>query len=143
MTSPSLDCELCQQPGGTLLWEDALCRVVRVNDPAYPGFCRVILKRHVKEMTDLDIAGRQQLMAVVFGVEAVVRALFHPDKVNLASFGNMVPHLHWHIIPRWRDDSHFPDPVWAAARRDSRPDRPVVSDAQLAKALADALGRLS
>jgi diadenosine tetraphosphate (Ap4A) HIT family hydrolase len=40
-----------------------------------------------------------------------------PDKINLACLGNVVPHLHWHVIPRWRDDSHFPAPIWAAAKR--------------------------
>ncbi|MDP2246595.1 MAG: HIT family protein, partial [Nitrosomonadales bacterium] len=45
------NCELCMTPGGELIWQDALCRVVRVDDVDYPGFCRVILNRHVKEMT--------------------------------------------------------------------------------------------
>jgi len=46
-----------------------------------------------------------------------------PDKVNLASFGNMTPHLHWHVIPRWRDDSHFPQSIWSAAERQGAPRR--------------------
>ena len=37
---------------------------------------------------------------------------FKPDKVNIASFGNMVPHLHWHIIPRFEVDRHYPNPIW-------------------------------
>ena len=40
-----------------------------------------------------------------------------PLKVNVASLGNVVPHLHWHIIPRYADDAHFPAPVWAQAAR--------------------------
>jgi diadenosine tetraphosphate (Ap4A) HIT family hydrolase len=40
-----------------------------------------------------------------------------PKKINLASLGNMVPHLHWHIIPRYTDDAHFPAPVWAESQR--------------------------
>jgi diadenosine tetraphosphate (Ap4A) HIT family hydrolase len=57
-------------------------------------------------------------MAVVFATERgrAARGL-QPDKINLASLGNMVPHLHWHVVPRWRDDSHFPAPIWAAAKR--------------------------
>ena len=43
--------------------------------------------------------------------------MMRPDKVNLASLGNMVPHLHWHVIPRWKNDPWFPDSVWSAARR--------------------------
>lgn len=132
-------CELCASSGGTLLWESAACRVVRVNDPDYPGFCRVIWRDHAKEMTDLPAEQRQYLMAVVFGVEKVIRELFKPEKINLASFGNMTPHLHWHVIPRWRDDRHFPEPVWGRVQRQQPGAYPTVDDAQLQLALARVL----
>lgn len=129
------DCELCTTTGGTLLWESQTCRIVRVDDPHYPGFCRVIWKAHVREMSDLEPTVRHALMGVVFAVEEVVRQLFAPDKINLASFGNMTPHLHWHIIPRWQDDSHFPEPIWGSVQRDA-PQRPcVVDDDSLRQAL--------
>jgi diadenosine tetraphosphate (Ap4A) HIT family hydrolase len=102
------------------LWRDASLRVIRVDDPDYPAFCRVIWNTHVREMTDLGIRERKYLMAVVFAVEQALRELLSPEKVNLASFGNQVPHLHWHVIPRFGDDAHFPDPVWAARRREGR-----------------------
>ena len=110
-------CPLCAEGGDEPLWRDDFCRVVEVSDPGYPGFCRVILNAHVQDMTDLSPAQRQRLMAVVFSVEAVVREWCAPDKINLASLGNMVPHLHWHVIPRWQDDPCFPDAVWALPRR--------------------------
>ncbi len=133
-------CELCHQDGGTVLYRAAGWRIVRVDDPHYPGFCRVILNRHVREMTDLPLAEQSALMAVVLAVESVVRSLFQPEKINLASFGNMVPHVHWHIIPRWRDDRHFPEPIWGAVRRDDAPmNRVTVSDVQFAEALDNAL----
>lgn len=113
-------CPLCQTHNEEVLWCDASLRVIRVNDPVYPGFCRVILNRHVQEMTDLPPAERMHLMQAVFAVEAALHELMHPDKINLASLGNQVPHLHWHVIPRFTDDAHFPDPVWAAARRAGR-----------------------
>lgn len=115
LTVPS--CELCDSAGGEPLWQDDLCRVVLVDDRDYPGFCRVILNRHVGEMTDLDETTRQRLMQVVFAVEQVLRRLMQPAKINLASFGNMVAHLHWHVIPRFTDDKHFPGSVWSEARR--------------------------
>ena len=93
-------------------------------------------------MSDLSAAEQQQLMATVFAVEQVIRSLFAPDKINLASFGNMVPHVHWHVIPRWQDDRHFPEPVWGQAQRSPNPQRPVVSDADLAAALARQLALL-
>ncbi|MGB4066022.1 MAG: HIT family protein [Azonexus sp.] len=139
MGSDSQSCELCINPGGPILWQSGLCRVVRVDDPYYPGFCRVIWNDHVREITDLDASHQALLMRVVFAVESVVRQLFNPDKINLASFGNMVPHVHWHVIPRWQDDRHFPEPVWGSVRREGLTPRPVVSDAVLAQAVAVAL----
>lgn len=110
-------CEFCQGAGGAVLWRDAVCRVVRVDEPQYPGFCRVILARHAREMSDLSPAERERLMDVVFAVEEAVREAMEPDKMNLASLGNMVPHVHWHVIPRFRDDAHFPTPVWGPPQR--------------------------
>jgi diadenosine tetraphosphate (Ap4A) HIT family hydrolase len=115
------DCVLCRSGGEDVLWRDMHCRVVLVHDPDYPAFCRVIWNAHVREMSDLGIGERKYLMAVVFTVEQALRELLKPDKINLASLGNQVPHLHWHVIPRFADDAHFPDPVWAARRRDGVP----------------------
>jgi diadenosine tetraphosphate (Ap4A) HIT family hydrolase len=121
-------CELCDSAGGELLWQNELCRVVLVGDRDYPGFCRVILNRHVKEMTDLDTATRERLMRVVYAAEQALRQLMQPAKINLASFGNMVAHLHWHVIARFADDKHFPGSIWGEARRAGAP-RPVDRDA--------------
>jgi diadenosine tetraphosphate (Ap4A) HIT family hydrolase len=62
-------------------------------------------------MTDLAESDRAHLMQIVFRVEQILREIMHPEKINLASLGNQVPHVHWHIIPRFTDDAHFPDPV--------------------------------
>ncbi len=134
------DCPLCTGEGGETLWRDGFCRVVWVDDGDYPGLCRVILNAHVREMTDLPEAERRRLMAVVFTVEAAVREILAPDKVNLASLGNLVPHLHWHVIPRFVDDRHFPDPIWAPPRRParSRPDRESIRQ-RLSSRLAQTL----
>jgi diadenosine tetraphosphate (Ap4A) HIT family hydrolase len=90
-------------------------------------------------MTDLSEAERIHLMEVVFGVESVLREQLQPHKVNLASLGNAVPHLHWHVIPRYDDDPHFPQPIWSTPRRAVTSDRPHPDTAALADALAGAL----
>ena len=136
-------CELCSSAGGEVLWNSPDCRVVRVADAHYPGFCRVIWTAHVREMTDLAPAQRSLLMQVVFAVEDVVRRLFTPDKINLASFGNMVPHVHWHIIPRWVGDRHFPEPVWGAVQREGQLALPEIDNATLSRSLEQALGSVN
>jgi len=100
------------------VWQGADHRVILADEPRHPGFCRVVWTAHVREMSDLPPADAARLMATVLTVERVLREQLAPDKINLASLGNVVPHLHWHVIPRWCDDSHFPDPVWAAPRRE-------------------------
>lgn len=114
-------CELCNQPGGELVYRHEKFRVVLIDDPQYPGFCRVIWNDHVKEMTDLPASDRVLLMTAVWQVEAAVRQALRPDKMNIACFGNMVPHLHWHVIPRYANDAHFPMPVWAQVQRTPAP----------------------
>jgi diadenosine tetraphosphate (Ap4A) HIT family hydrolase len=125
------------------VWENELARVILANEADHPGFCQVVLSRHVKEMTDLPEADRTRLMRIVFAVEAAQRALLAPDKVNLASFGNMVPHVHWHVIPRFVDDPHFPNPTWG--ERAGGTVQPVPADyaARLARELARTLSRAS
>ena len=113
------DCVLCQPS----LDEQVVCqhekwRVILVDDALYPGFCRVVWQRHAAEMTDLSLPDRKELMGVVLSVEVAVRDVMMPDKVNLASLGNMVPHLHWHVIPRFSDDVHFPESIWGRGQRE-------------------------
>ena len=119
-------CDLCTllaaPPAGAVIWEDAALAVIAVDEPGYPGFTRVVWKAHVKEMTDLAPAERTHVMAAVWAVEAAQRAVMAPHKVNLASFGNMTPHVHWHVIPRYTDDAHFPNPTWGARQRDAAPE---------------------
>jgi len=115
-----MTCELCITTGETLLWRNQHCRVILVADTDYPGFCRVIWNEHIKEMTDLTVQMRAELMNIVFAVESAVREVMQPEKINLASLGNMTPHLHWHVIPRYINDKHFPSPIWAAPIRSTR-----------------------
>lgn len=77
-------------------------------------------------------------MHCVFALEAAMRECFAPLKINLASLGNQVPHMHWHVVARHADDTHFPDPIWAARKRDGAA-RPAVSDDTLRDALTQAL----
>lgn len=115
MADHSIDCELCSGAGGEIVHCTEKCRVVLVDDSLYPGFCRVIWSDHVKEMTDLPVPDRSTLMVAVCKVESVVRAVMQPQKINLASLVKMTPHLHWNVIPRYADDAHFPNPIWAQA----------------------------
>lgn len=115
---PAALCPLCAQDGGTVVWRKSKLRVIRADEPGFPAFYRVVWNDHVAEFSDLNTADRAHCMDVVSQVEQALRQHLQPTKINLAALGNMVPHLHWHVIARFDWDSHFPAPVWAAAQRE-------------------------
>jgi diadenosine tetraphosphate (Ap4A) HIT family hydrolase len=110
-------CALCEGPGGAVVFQAPAFRVIRAAEPGFPAFYRLVWMRHVAEFSELEAAERQHCMESVARIEELVRRHLQPAKINLASLGNAVPHLHWHVIARFQWDSHFPDAVWAPARR--------------------------
>ena len=114
-------CELCESAGGVPVAEGGRWRVIRAADADFPAFYRVVWTDHVAEFSDLDDEARAACMAVVTRVERALRDTLRPTKLNLASLGNVVPHLHWHVIARFDWDSHFPQPVWGQRQRDVVP----------------------
>ena len=130
-----MTCPLCAEDGGKLVVRTPRWRVIRVTDtPAFPAFYRVVWNAHAAELSDLAPAERAECLEAVVAVERVLREHLQPTKINLAALGNVVPHLHWHVVARFGWDSHFPQPLWAA------PARPA-DEARLG-ALADALPAL-
>jgi len=121
-TAP-LECALCGPDDAKAVHAVARSRqwrVVRVLDtPDHPAFWRVIWNDHAADMTDLMPSERSDLMQTVCKVEAVIRRELQPHKINLASLGNVVSHLHWHVVARWADDPHFPQPIWGARQREA------------------------
>jgi diadenosine tetraphosphate (Ap4A) HIT family hydrolase len=92
-------------------------RIVQTSEAGFPAFYRVVWNAHVAEFSDLPDDARAECMNAVVEVEKVLRAELQPTKVNIAALGNVVPHLHWHVIARFDWDSHFPAPVWSAPQR--------------------------
>ncbi len=114
-------CPLCKVDAVMTLWSDEQFRVIKVADPHLPGFVRLISQSHVAEISDLPAATQMQMFGLLVAIESAMRAMLTPDKINVASLGNQVPHLHWHIIPRWKDDVYFPDSIWSAPKRAADP----------------------
>ena len=113
-----VECPICSAQNEEILWQNPQLRVIAVhNESNAPAFCRVIWQAHVGEMTDLAADERAEIMNAVYRVEASMRQVFQPAKINLASLGNVVPHLHWHVIARFDNDANFPAPIWAPAQR--------------------------
>ena len=114
MTHPP--CPMC------LLWEDdAELRiaafehsyVVHNRDQFFPGYTLLFTRHHVTELFHLDRVVRAELMEEVSSVAAALFAVFQPDKINYELLGNMVPHIHWHLVPRFASEPLWPRPIWA------------------------------
>lgn len=114
-------CVLCHPHNEELVFEHPAFRIIRAHEAGFPAFYRVIWRSHVAEWSDLTAVERAACMDVVVWVEQALRQVLAPAKINVATLGNVVPHLHWHVIARFDWDSHFPAPVWAAARVESAP----------------------
>lgn len=114
MTTPP--CPMC------LRWEvDADLRIAEFEhsyltlnrDQFFPGYCLLHTRDHQTELFHLDRRVRQGVMEEVSQVAAALAACFQPDKLNYELLGNMVPHIHWHLVPRFRAESLWPRPIWA------------------------------
>jgi diadenosine tetraphosphate (Ap4A) HIT family hydrolase len=112
-------CELCELAASSKVVANDRFSVILADEANYPGFARVVWNEHVREVSDLADEDRLLLNDAVWKLEQAVREVMQPLKVNVASLGNVVPHLHWHVIPRYADDAHFPAPVWAQAVRET------------------------
>ncbi len=111
---PVAGCPLCDQVGGRLLQNHEAFRIIAADDQELPGVARVVWNHHVQEISDLAEADQRLLMQAIFEGELHLRTLMRPHKVNVASLGNQVPHLHVHLIPRWRTDPWWPESCWSA-----------------------------
>ena len=110
-------CLLCETPGGLLVFKNEQFRVIQAVEADFPAFYRVVWNTHVAEFSDLSVEERNVCLNAVVAVEEVLREQLNPTKINLAALGNVVPHLHWHVIARFDWDSHFPGSVWATPQR--------------------------
>lgn len=95
--------------------ELALCEVRLMDDANHPWLVLVPKVPDAVELIDLTAAQRTLLTAEIDDAARVLKALFQPDKLNVAALGNLVPQLHLHVIARYRDDIAWPRPVWGAA----------------------------
>ncbi|PCJ88074.1 MAG: diadenosine tetraphosphate hydrolase [Thiotrichaceae bacterium] len=97
------------------LGEFSLCALLLINDSNYPWFILLPNRENVKEIHQLASKDQQQLMVESMVFSRCLELVFHPDKLNIAALGNVVPQLHIHHIARFIDDASWPTPVWGAA----------------------------
>lgn len=89
--------------------------VVLNRDQFFPGYTLLFTKQHITELFHLDRAVRNGLMEEVSHVAEALFTLFKPAKINYELLGNMVPHIHWHLVPRFASEPLWPRPIWSEA----------------------------
>jgi diadenosine tetraphosphate (Ap4A) HIT family hydrolase len=92
-----------------------LCQVFLKNNADYPWFILVPKKYQVQDLDQLDTQEQQQLMQEITKISHVIREIFKPEKLNVATLGNIVPQLHIHLVARFQTDPLWPQGVWQTA----------------------------
>jgi len=116
-----MNCPMCrrwQEEPDLRIVELDLCYVQLNPDQFFPGYTLVFSKEHVTELFHLDSKTRGALMEEVNRTAAALHRVFAPAKMNYELLGNMVPHMHWHLIPRFADDPLWPRPIWSEPHRE-------------------------
>lgn len=78
----------------------------------------VFTKRDIKEFSEATLEEKSEIFRLLDIIEKEMLSFYTPKKINIASFGNMLPRLHWHIMARFEEDSYFPEPMWGKVQRE-------------------------
>ena len=113
------DCGLCKAPTLPILWSGHNFRIVLVTDQNIKGYLRLELLEHVSEIHQLSQSIKHQMYSLLNIIEINLINIFNPDKINIASLGNKTPHIHWHIISRYKHDNFFPESIWSKPTRNN------------------------
>jgi diadenosine tetraphosphate (Ap4A) HIT family hydrolase len=115
------ECPMCRR------WQDEpdlrvaefeFCYAVLNRDQFFPGYTLVFSKQHVTELFHLDASVRHAVIDEVNRVAKALAGVFRPAKMNYELLGNMVPHMHWHLVPRFTDDALWPRPIWSESHQE-------------------------
>ncbi|PLY11795.1 MAG: HIT family protein [Desulfuromonas sp.] len=113
-----MSCVMCsrwEDDADLQIWEGKYSRLVLNRDQYFRGYCLLFTREHVTELFHLEPEVRQGVMEEMVRVAAALAELFQPAKMNYELLGNMVPHIHWHLVPRFTDDPLWPRPIWSEA----------------------------
>jgi diadenosine tetraphosphate (Ap4A) HIT family hydrolase len=121
------DCPFCRKlaaldelPADELVWQFPHSVVLLGTWQFYHGYCLLVARRHASELNQLAPSERRAYLEEMCLLAAAIESCFQPHKLNYELLGNQVPHLHWHVFPRYRHDADLLHPVWLALDRGER-----------------------
>ena len=101
----------------SIIYENDLLRV-EIEESEIP-WLKVFTQKAYKEFSETPIELRLEIFRVLDIIEKEMLSFYKPKKINIASFGNYVPHVHWHIMARFEEDAYFPEPMWGKKQREN------------------------
>ena len=88
-------------------------------EPSEIPWLKIFTNEPIKEFSNCDENTKKEIWKYLDLIEKEMISYFKPEKINIASFGNYVPHVHFHIMARFKEDSFFPEPMWGKKQRDA------------------------
>jgi diadenosine tetraphosphate (Ap4A) HIT family hydrolase len=90
---------------------------IEIHESEVP-WLKIFTQRPVKEFSECSPIEKSAIWHALDIIEKAMLEYYRPEKINIASFGNMLPHVHWHISARFKEDSYFPEPMWGPKQRE-------------------------
>ena len=101
----------------SLLYETKTIKI-EIEESEIP-WLKIFTQTAYKEMSEVPADIKFEIFELLDIIEKEMLAYYKPKKINIASFGNYMPHVHWHIMARFEEDSYFPEPMWGTKQRES------------------------
>jgi len=88
-------------------------------EPSEIPWLKIFTQDSYKEMSEVPKDVRTEIYDLLDTIEKKMIVYYNPKKINIASFGNYMPHVHWHIMARFEEDSYYPEPMWGTKQREA------------------------
>ncbi len=96
---------------------------IEIEESEIP-WLKIFTQKEYKEMSEVPSEVKFEIYDLLDIIEKEMIDYYNPKKINIASFGNYMPHVHWHIMARFEGDSYFPEPMWGTKQRESKLELP-------------------
>ena len=96
---------------------------IEVEDSEIP-WLKIFTQKPYKEFSECDSKTKEEILKALDLIEKTMLSYYKPKKINIASFGNYLPLVHFHVMARFESDSYFPEPMWGVKQRDGKLDLP-------------------
>ncbi|MEA3455432.1 MAG: HIT family protein [Campylobacterota bacterium] len=100
------------------IWENDHLKI-EIEESEIP-WLKIFTQRPYREMSEVPPEIKREIYTLLDLIEREMLSYYKPAKINIASFGNYMPHVHWHIMTRFEEDSYFPEPMWGAKQREAK-----------------------